>query len=345
MCAGLGVAEGRGPLRHSQREVAEVAGQVVRRRGRDRGTGTVRSRTLTIWSAMVGRWSRAHGPSLPEPEAAPVVGPDVRHPVGGPPDVGRVLVVSRLPHGGALDHVGPAMRGAVPVRSDRPSRRRSFRPPRAARPYARSGTSQGDRVVGRSIEETVDYVAVVRLQRQYADIVDRRAWAELVDVFSPDVTIDLDLVTRPPLHLEGPDAYAAFVGPAIARFSFFEFVVLNTHVELWPGGGPECGHRPGLHVRAAPGRRSHRARRTPSGCTATATSWWTSSGGSPPVATGLWVASRPASRSRCPRTSTSDPRPRTAARTERSSTGHTVAARATSTQMVAPRWCGRRSRR
>ncbi len=91
-------------------------------------------------------------------------------------------------------------------------------------------------MVRRGIEETVDHVAITRLQRAYADIVNRRAWAELVEVFVPGITIDLDLVTRPPQRLVGAEAFASFVGPAMARFTFFEFVILNSHVELWPGG-------------------------------------------------------------------------------------------------------------
>ena len=91
-------------------------------------------------------------------------------------------------------------------------------------------------MVGRSMEETVDYVAIVRLQRAYADVVNRREWAELHQIFTPDATVDLDLVTRPALHMVGPEALGEFVGPAIERFDFFEFVVLNAHVELWPDG-------------------------------------------------------------------------------------------------------------
>ena len=34
--------------------------------------------------------------------------------------------------------------------------------------------------------ETVDYVAIQRLQAAYADVVNRRAWPELADLFRPD---------------------------------------------------------------------------------------------------------------------------------------------------------------
>ncbi len=85
-------------------------------------------------------------------------------------------------------------------------------------------------------DETADYVAIVRLQRAYADVVNRRAWDELPRIFAPEATVDLDLVTRPSVHLQGPVDIGRFIGPAMERFGFFEFVVLNTHVELWPDG-------------------------------------------------------------------------------------------------------------
>ena len=91
-------------------------------------------------------------------------------------------------------------------------------------------------MAGRSIEETVDYVAIVRLQRAYADVVNRRDWAGMHQLFTADATVDLELVTRPSVHIAGPGALGGFIGAAIERFAFFEFVVLNTHVELWPDG-------------------------------------------------------------------------------------------------------------
>lgn len=84
------------------------------------------------------------------------------------------------------------------------------------------------------VAATVDRVAIDALQRRYADLVNRRAWGELDAVFRPDVQITLELVTRPTVELVGRDAFVAFIGGAMARFGFFEFVILNSHVELWP---------------------------------------------------------------------------------------------------------------
>jgi hypothetical protein len=87
-------------------------------------------------------------------------------------------------------------------------------------------------VAPESSADTADVVALWRLQATYADIVTRRAWSELATVFTPDVTIEVDTVTSAALHLEGPGGFAAFVGPATDRFDHFEFVILNTVVEV-----------------------------------------------------------------------------------------------------------------
>jgi hypothetical protein len=86
------------------------------------------------------------------------------------------------------------------------------------------------------VAEAVDHTGVTRLLSAYADAVTRRDWDAFDRLFLPDCTVTLDLVSRPSLEITGPDAMAEFVAGAIERFEFFEFVVLNSHVELWPGG-------------------------------------------------------------------------------------------------------------
>lgn len=81
------------------------------------------------------------------------------------------------------------------------------------------------------LAETIEYVAVRRLQNAYADIVTRRCWAELGDVMEPECTLSLDLGDRS-MELVGPGAIGEFIGTQLERFSFFEFVILNTVVEL-----------------------------------------------------------------------------------------------------------------
>jgi SnoaL-like protein len=82
--------------------------------------------------------------------------------------------------------------------------------------------------------ETDDVVALWRLQARYADIVTRRAWPELSDVFRPDAAVHLDTVTAPPRTILGPDALGDFIGTSIERFDHFAFVILNTVVEVDP---------------------------------------------------------------------------------------------------------------
>jgi hypothetical protein len=82
------------------------------------------------------------------------------------------------------------------------------------------------------VRETVDYVAIRRLQDAYADVVTRRAWPELAELFRPDATVVLDIRDGQLRTLEGPDGIGDFIGGAIARFDYFQFVVLGTRVEL-----------------------------------------------------------------------------------------------------------------
>ena len=77
------------------------------------------------------------------------------------------------------------------------------------------------------MQETVDYVAVRRLQDSYADIVTRRAWAEFHDIFVPDIDVVLDTRKGDLINAYGPDQVSGFIDAAIARFDFFEFVILN----------------------------------------------------------------------------------------------------------------------
>jgi hypothetical protein len=78
--------------------------------------------------------------------------------------------------------------------------------------------------------ETIDVVAVSRVQAAYADVVTRRAWPELRDLFRPDAPVEVDTVTAAPIALTGPDEVGSFISGAIERFEFFEFVILNSHI-------------------------------------------------------------------------------------------------------------------
>lgn len=86
--------------------------------------------------------------------------------------------------------------------------------------------------------ETAHYVALRRLQNAYADVVTRRAWPELHDLFLPDAVVEVDKRSGDPIRLVGPQAVGDFIGAAIAGFPFFEFVILSTRIEIGPGGDP-----------------------------------------------------------------------------------------------------------
>lgn len=84
--------------------------------------------------------------------------------------------------------------------------------------------------------KAVDYLAVSRLQAAYADGVNRRDWSAVTELFLPGAVVELDLVDRPARTLRGAHELVGFVSAAIERYAFFEFVVLNSHVDLWPDG-------------------------------------------------------------------------------------------------------------
>jgi hypothetical protein len=81
-------------------------------------------------------------------------------------------------------------------------------------------------------QETIDYIAIRRLQSAYGDIVTRRAWAEMHDIFRPEAQVVVDTMDGNPLHLDGPQGVGDFISNAIAHFDFFEFVILNTVIDI-----------------------------------------------------------------------------------------------------------------
>jgi hypothetical protein len=86
--------------------------------------------------------------------------------------------------------------------------------------------------------ETDHLVAIGRLQSRYADIITRRAWPELHEVFLADTVVHLDTVTAPARDLVGPDGFTEVISAAMARFDHFTFVILNAVSEL---DGPDAG--------------------------------------------------------------------------------------------------------
>ncbi len=81
------------------------------------------------------------------------------------------------------------------------------------------------------IAEMVAYTKLRRLQNRYADIVTRRAWSELHEIMRDDCVITVNLVDDE-IHFHGPQEIGDFIGAQLEQFDFFEFVVLNTVMDI-----------------------------------------------------------------------------------------------------------------
>jgi SnoaL-like domain len=81
------------------------------------------------------------------------------------------------------------------------------------------------------LAETIAYTAIRRLQNRYADVVTRRAWPEFHDIMRPDCRISVDLLDRT-IEFDGPQSIGDFIGDQLEQFDFFEFVILNTVMEI-----------------------------------------------------------------------------------------------------------------
>ena len=89
--------------------------------------------------------------------------------------------------------------------------------------------------------ETDDRVALLDLLATYADGINRRAWAEVEELFEPECEIVIDTRRGEPLTMVGGPALGEFVAGAIERFDFFEFVILSARV--WVDGSDEARGR------------------------------------------------------------------------------------------------------
>ena len=100
-----------------------------------------------------------------------------------------------------------------------------------------------------TLQETIDYVALTRLLSAYADVVNRRAWPEFAELFLPRRAGTRRHRDQPGRRRDrARPSWATFIGGAIERFEFFEFVILNMRIEI--DGDDARGAR--VHVRAAP---------------------------------------------------------------------------------------------
>jgi hypothetical protein len=82
---------------------------------------------------------------------------------------------------------------------------------------------------------------ISRLQARYGDVVTRRAWSELDDLFAPAAPVTVDARTGQVIEMAGGAAVGAFIEKAIERFEHFEFAVLNAVADLDPSGDAATG--------------------------------------------------------------------------------------------------------
>ncbi len=76
-------------------------------------------------------------------------------------------------------------------------------------------------------DEMVDHIEIERMWHAYADVINRRAFEELGELFLPDCEVVVDTHRGDPIVTRGPSSFAAFLGPAMERFGFFQFVILS----------------------------------------------------------------------------------------------------------------------
>lgn len=81
------------------------------------------------------------------------------------------------------------------------------------------------------LAEMIAYTKLCRLQSRYADIVTRRVWDEMHEIMRPDCVVTVDLVDHS-IDFNGPQAIGDFIGTQLEQFDFFEFVILNTVMEI-----------------------------------------------------------------------------------------------------------------
>ena len=81
------------------------------------------------------------------------------------------------------------------------------------------------------LADALDYLDIRRLQNRYADIVTRRAWPELHEIMRPGCRLELDLGDNQ-MVFDGPQAIGDFIGEQLEAFEFFEFVILNTVIDV-----------------------------------------------------------------------------------------------------------------
>jgi len=70
-------------------------------------------------------------------------------------------------------------------------------------------------------------LAIMRLQRAYADLATRRAFSEVAELATPDAIFSYDLRSGQIFEVKGVVAFGEFGARMTERFSFYEYIPLN----------------------------------------------------------------------------------------------------------------------
>jgi len=85
------------------------------------------------------------------------------------------------------------------------------------------------------MDDALAYLAIMRLHRAYADLATRRAWPEIASLATPDARFSFDVRSGSPIEVIGAEAFGAFGAQSTGRFSFYEYIPLNTVVAIGTG--------------------------------------------------------------------------------------------------------------
>src|SRR5262245_51368682 len=84
-------------------------------------------------------------------------------------------------------------------------------------------------------DDALAYLAIMRLQRAYADLATRRAWPEVASLATSDAGFSFDIRSGKVIEVIGAQAFGEFGARSTERFSFYEYVPLNTVVKIGAG--------------------------------------------------------------------------------------------------------------
>ena len=86
------------------------------------------------------------------------------------------------------------------------------------------------------LRDIVDERAIRRLHAHYVDAVNRSAWGEFVDLFTPTTELTVSRGEAQPDRVIGPVAVGELIAGYIAKYDFLVQVILNARIELrWQG--------------------------------------------------------------------------------------------------------------